>query len=117
MNEMGTVLSPLRLGCVLSVTLVLAACDQKPEAQKRAESAPGAAREAPPSSIPMGGSKSVTRFFVTSKGPGKGGDLGGLAGADAHCQSLAAGPRCGRPYLARLPEHTGGRRQACGERP
>ena len=29
-------------------------------------------------------------FFVTSKNPGKGGNLGGLAGADAHCQSLAA---------------------------
>ncbi len=29
-------------------------------------------------------------FFVTSHGPGKGADLGGLAGADAHCQSLAA---------------------------
>jgi hypothetical protein len=28
-------------------------------------------------------------FFVTSAGPGKGGDLGGLAGADAHCQALA----------------------------
>src|SRR5258706_9466026 len=28
-------------------------------------------------------------FFVTSAGPGKGGDLGGLAGADAHCQTLA----------------------------
>ena len=29
-------------------------------------------------------------FFVTSVGIGKGGDLGGLAGADAHCQRLAA---------------------------
>jgi len=29
-------------------------------------------------------------FFVTSEGPGKGGNLGGLAGADAHCQKLAA---------------------------
>jgi hypothetical protein len=29
-------------------------------------------------------------FFVTSAGPGKGADLGGLAGADAHCQQLAA---------------------------
>ena len=29
-------------------------------------------------------------FFVTSQGPGKGADLGGLAGADAHCQQLAA---------------------------
>jgi len=28
-------------------------------------------------------------FFVTSHGPGKGADLGGLAGADAHCQALA----------------------------
>jgi hypothetical protein len=29
-------------------------------------------------------------FFVTSAGPGKGADLGGLAGADMHCQMLAA---------------------------
>ena len=29
-------------------------------------------------------------FFVTSAGLGKGADLGGLAGADAQCQKLAA---------------------------
>ena len=28
-------------------------------------------------------------FFVTSNGPGNGGNLGGLAGADAHCAKLA----------------------------
>lgn len=28
-------------------------------------------------------------FFVTSANPGKGGDLGGLAGADAYCNQLA----------------------------
>lgn len=28
-------------------------------------------------------------FFITSQNPGKGGDLGGLAGADAYCQTLA----------------------------
>jgi hypothetical protein len=28
-------------------------------------------------------------FFVTSHGPGKGANLGGLAGADKHCQTLA----------------------------
>jgi hypothetical protein len=28
-------------------------------------------------------------FFLTSKGPGDGANLGGLAGADAHCQMLA----------------------------
>jgi len=43
-------------------------------------------------------------FFVTSKGPGKGADFGGLAGADAHCQALAtdAGSRLRtwRAYLS-----------------
>ena len=34
-------------------------------------------------------------FFVTSHGVGKGGDLGGLAGADQHCQSLAAAAGAG----------------------
>jgi hypothetical protein len=29
-------------------------------------------------------------FFITSVGSGKGADLGGLAGADAHCQRLAS---------------------------
>lgn len=31
-----------------------------------------------------------TSFFITSEGLGKGADLGGLAGADAHCKKLAA---------------------------
>jgi hypothetical protein len=52
----------------------------------------------------MGGNKSVTRFFVTSEGLGKGGDLGGLAGADAHCQALAqalgAGDHTWRAFLS-----------------
>jgi hypothetical protein len=43
-------------------------------------------------------------FFVTSKNPGKGGDLGGLAGADAYCQSLAsavgAGGKTWHAYLS-----------------
>ena len=30
-----------------------------------------------------------TSFFVTSVGPGNGANLGGLEGADAHCQALA----------------------------
>jgi hypothetical protein len=30
-----------------------------------------------------------TTFFLTSTGPGKGGDLGGLDGADRHCATLA----------------------------
>lgn len=43
-------------------------------------------------------------FFITSKGPGDGANLGGLAGADAHCQSLAqaagAGGKTWRAYLS-----------------
>src|SRR5499427_2133205 len=43
-------------------------------------------------------------FFVSSVGSGKGGDLGGLAGADAHCQQLAqaagAGGKTWRAYLS-----------------
>jgi hypothetical protein len=43
-------------------------------------------------------------FFITSVGPGKGGDLGGLAGADNHCQQLAqsvgAGAKTWRAYLS-----------------
>ena len=42
-------------------------------------------------------------FFVTSVGPGKGGNLGGLEGADQHCQSLArAAGACQRTWRAYL---------------
>jgi len=54
----------------------------------------------PPSAPPTG----PMSFFVTSTGPGKGADLGGLEGADRHCQSLAqaagAGNRTWRAYLS-----------------
>jgi hypothetical protein len=43
-------------------------------------------------------------FFITSVGSGKGADLGGLEGADKHCQQLAAaagaGGRTWRAYLS-----------------
>ena len=43
-------------------------------------------------------------FFITSAGPGKGADLGGLEGADRHCQALAqaagAGGKTWRAYLS-----------------
>jgi len=35
-------------------------------------------------------------FFITSMGSGKGADLGGLAGADKLCQSLASAAGAGR---------------------
>ncbi len=43
-------------------------------------------------------------FFITSAGPGNGADLGGLDGADRHCQALAeavgAGHRTWHAYLS-----------------
>ena len=45
-----------------------------------------------------------TTFFVTSTGIGNGGNLGGLAGADNYCQTLAqaagAGAKTWRAYLS-----------------
>jgi hypothetical protein len=51
----------------------------------------------------MASPKDMT-FFVTSVGSGKGGDLGGLEGADRHCQTLAqaagAGGHTWHAYLS-----------------
>jgi hypothetical protein len=55
------------------------------------------ARQQPPVAVTMS-------FFITSVGRGFGADLGGLAGADAHCQQLATavgqGNRMWRAYLS-----------------
>ena len=55
-------------------------------------------------------------FFVTSVNPGKGADLGGLAGADAHCQALAsavgAGKRTWRAYLSTTSRRAAARQRA-----
>ncbi len=50
-------------------------------------------------------------FFITSEGPGNGGDLGGIEGADAHCQALAeAAGAGGKTWVAYLgTELEGGR--------
>ena len=54
----------------------------------------------PPQQQPQG----PMSFFVTSEGPGDGANLGGLEGADAHCQELAAaagrGEATWRAYLS-----------------
>jgi hypothetical protein len=41
-------------------------------------------------SPPAAAQQSTMSFFITSTGAGNGADLGGLAGADSHCQTLAA---------------------------
>src|SRR5437764_1482262 len=59
--------------------------------------ATGVAQQPPPQAPNM-------TFFVTSAGPGKGADLGGLDGADRQCQALAqaagAGGKTWRAYLS-----------------
>ena len=96
------------LGAVVGTLLLVAACGRTQEAppaeQPAAQPAPADTPKDVPQSLSMGGAKSVTTFFVTSRGVGKGGDLGGLAGADAHCQGLAkaegSGDHTWRAYLS-----------------
>jgi hypothetical protein len=75
---------------ILTATLTLAAV-----ATAQAQQTPPAQPQPPPQ--PMS-------FFVTSVGLGDGANLGGLAGADRHCQALAqaagAGNRTWRAYLS-----------------
>lgn len=50
-------------------------------------------------------------FFITSAGSGKGGDLGGLEGADAHCATLAeAAGVTGKEWRAYLSTQEEGKR-------
>ena len=53
---------------------------------------------------PASAQQSSMSFFVTSVGPGNGANLGGLEGADRHCQTLAAavgaGGKTWRAYLS-----------------
>src|SRR6516162_2618894 len=55
-------------------------------------------------SIPLCAQQSPMSFFVTSVGLGNGGDLGGLSGADRHCQTLTtaagAGSKTWHAYLS-----------------
>lgn len=53
--------------------------------------------------VPVLAQQSAMTFFVTSAGPGKGGDLGGIEGADRHCTSLAqAAGSSGKTWRAYL---------------
>ena len=57
-------------------------------------------------------------FFVTSQGPGKGADLGGLQGADAHCASLAeAAGITGKTWHAYLSTNEANARDRVGSGP
>lgn len=85
--------NPLVVSTLLA-SLLSACATHQPAPQVQQPAAPAA--QAKPQQ-PLG-------FFVTSTGIGKGADLGGLAGADAHCQKLAAqvgaGNRTWHAYLS-----------------
>ena len=87
----------------MSALVTLAACGQANDRQPGTAGVPPAEGQSVPQSLEMGGARSVTRFFVTSIGL-DGGNLGGLAGADAHCQALAkaegSGDHTWRAYLS-----------------
>jgi hypothetical protein len=54
-------------------------------------------------SVPAQAQSNNMSFFLTSAGPGKGGDLGGIQGADAHCAKLAqAAGSAGKTWHAYL---------------
>src|SRR5262245_51013213 len=56
-------------------------------------------------------------FFITSAGPGDGANLGGLAGADAHCQKLAtAAGSTGKTWRAYLSTSASGNQAAVNAR-
>jgi hypothetical protein len=57
-----------------------------------------------PSTTNISAQANQMSFFITSANPGKGADLGGLAGADAHCAALAkaAGAPATRVWRAYL---------------
>ena len=91
--------------CIRS-TLFIAVLGLAQAAQAQTAAAPQAGASAPAAP------RAPTSFFITSEGLGKGADLGGLAGADAHCQKLAAATtgasKTWRAYLST---------QASGEQP
>lgn len=82
--------SNIKAATWLCASLAALSCGQHASAQTAA-----AAATAP---------KPPLSFFITSEGTGKGADLGGLAGADAHCQKLAtavgAGGKTWHAYLS-----------------
>lgn len=85
--------NPLVISALLA-SLLSACATHQPAHQAQQPAAPAMQAK---SQQPLG-------FFVTSTGIGKGADLGGLVGADAHCQKLAtavgAGNKTWHAYLS-----------------
>ena len=72
-------------------------------------------------SFPALSQENQMSFFLTSVGSGDGANLGGLAGADRHCQSLAsevgAGGKTWRAYLSTQGQGAVNARERIGQGP
>lgn len=93
----------LHTAALVCASLVASAWGGHALAQAAGQAAAAAPAAGPSTARSTDPSKPLS-FFVTSEGLGKGADLGGLAGADAHCQKLAAtvgaGGKTWRAYLS-----------------
>ncbi|MDP9137642.1 MAG: hypothetical protein M3N38_05640 [Pseudomonadota bacterium] len=68
--------------------------------------------------VPVSAQDTSMSFFITSAGPGDGANLGGLDGADAHCQKLAeAAGATGKTWRAYLSTSTANARDRIGSGP
>lgn len=102
--------SPALLASLSPVlALAVAACAQTTTATSSSTSSASASAATSsavtrPAAAGTSGPNRSMSFFVTSTGKGNGADLGGLDGADRHCQTLAtaagAGQRTWRAYLS-----------------
>jgi hypothetical protein len=107
---------------VAATTAWSAAQAPQPAAAPPAGQPPAPAQAgAPPQGRGAQGPQQPMSFFVTSRPIGKGANLGGLAGADAHCQSLAsaagAGDRTWHAYLSTQGPNAVNARDRIGEGP
>jgi hypothetical protein len=89
MNTMRSLLSVLAI-CLLGSYLALAQNPAAPAAGGQGRGGGGRGGGAPAAGGGQQAPANPMSFFITSAGSGKGADLGGLAGADAICQNLAA---------------------------
>ena len=94
------------LAVLLASAPVIVSRAQQPQPQppqQQPATPPAQGQQAPPQGRGNQPTQPMT-FFVSSVGSGKGANFGGLAGADAHCQTLAtavgAGNRTWRAYLS-----------------
>jgi hypothetical protein len=68
--------------------------------------------------VPALAQDTAMSFFITSQGPGDGANLGGLAGADAHCRQLAeAAGVAGKTWRAYLSTNDENARDRIGNGP